>query len=101
MATKFKDFIRDLENEAAKEGPQAVEQLKAFRTHFRIGRELAQARKRLRLTQQQLAKRADIDQAEVSNIERGVANPTFNTLSAVVSAVGMEIALKRSRRRSA
>ena len=97
MATKFSDFMREVEEEAKAEGPEAVEQLKAFRAHFRLGRELSYARRRLRLTQKQVAKRADIDQAEVSDIERGMANPTLNTLNAVVSAVGLEIALKKPK----
>jgi transcriptional regulator with XRE-family HTH domain len=50
-----------------------------------------------KLTQRQVAKLSRIDQADVSNIERGVANPTLGTLSAVAMAVGMEIAFKKRR----
>jgi XRE family transcriptional regulator, regulator of sulfur utilization len=97
MATKFADFMRGLEEEARAEGPEAVEQLKALRAHFRLGRQLAEARLKSKLTQKQVAARADIDQADVSNIERGVANPTLGTLSAVAMAVGMEIDLRKRR----
>jgi DNA-binding XRE family transcriptional regulator len=97
MATKFADFMRGLEDEARAEGPAAVEQLKALRDHFRLGRQLAEARLKRKLTQQQVAKLSRIDQADVSNIERGVANPTLATLSAVALAVGMEIDLKKCR----
>jgi DNA-binding XRE family transcriptional regulator len=97
MATKFVDFMRGLEDEARGEGPEAVEQLAALRDHFRVGRQLAEARMKRKLTQQQVAKLSRIDQADVSNIERGVANPTLGTLSAVAMAVGMEVAFKKRR----
>ena len=83
MATKFADFMRALEEEARAEGPEAVEQLAALRDHFRLGRQLADARMKRKLTQQQVAKLSRIDQADVSNIERGVANPTLGTLAEI------------------
>ena len=63
----------------------------------RLGRQLAEARLKRKLTQQQVAKLSRIDQADISNIERGVANPTLGTLSAVAMAVGMEIDLRKRR----
>ena len=99
MATKFSAFMREIEDEAKAEGPEAVKELDALRDHFRLGRRIAQARVARDLTQKQVAKLAGIDQADVSNIERGAANPTFNTLNALVSAVGMEIDLKSRRAR--
>src|ERR1700722_7258003 len=98
MATKFSAFVREIEDEAKAEGPQTVKELDAFRAHFRLGRRIAEARLARDLTQKQVARLAGIDQADVSNIERGAANPTLNTLNAVVCAVGMEIDIKRSRR---
>jgi len=98
MATKFSAFVREIEDEAKAEGPKAVRELDALRAHFRLGRRIAEARLARDLTQKQVAKIAGIDQADVSNIERGAANPTFNTLNALVSAVGMEIDIKKSRR---
>lgn len=95
MATKFSEFMRGIEEEARAEGPEAVAQLAALRDHFRLGRQLAQARIKQRLSQTQVAKRAQVNQADVSKIERGIANPTLVTLSAVACAVGLEIDLKR------
>lgn len=97
MGTKFADFMREVEEEAAAEGPEAVEQLAIFREHFRLGRKLAEARVRKKMTQKEVATLAKIDQADLSKIERGQANPTFNTLSAVALAVGCEIDVKRRR----
>jgi DNA-binding XRE family transcriptional regulator len=95
MATKFADFVGGLEEEARAEGPEAVAQLEAVREHFRLGRQLAQARLQQKLSQTQVAQRAQVDQGDVSKIERGVANPTLATLSAVACAVGLEVDLRR------
>ena len=95
MATKFSEFMRGIEEEARAEGPEAVAQLEALRDHFRLGRQLAQARLKQKLSQTQVAERAQVDQGDVSKIERGIANPTLSTLSAVACAVGLEVDLKR------
>lgn len=95
MATKFSEFMRGVDEEARAEGPEAVAQLEALRDHFRLGRQLAQARLEQKLSQTEVAKRAQVNQADVSKIERGVANPTLVTLSAVACAVGLEVDLKR------
>ena len=60
MATKFNDFMRGIEEQAEAEGPEAVAQLQTFRDHFRLGRELAQARLASGLTQKQVATKAEI-----------------------------------------
>jgi len=98
MATKLSDFIREIEAEAQAEGTEAVAQLEAFREHFRVGRKLAQARIAKKLTQKEVAARAHVDQADISKIERGLANPTFGTLRAVACAVGYEVDVKPRRR---
>lgn len=98
MATKFADFVREIEDEAKAEGPAAIAELKALREHFRVGRKLAQARLAKNLSQKQVAARAKVDQGDLSKIERGLANPTFATLSAVALAVDYEIDVKPRRR---
>lgn len=98
METKFADFVREIEAEAHAEGAAAVEQLEALREHFRVGRKLVQARLAKKLTQKQVASRAKVDQGDLSKIERGLANPTFATLSAVALAVGYEVDVKPRRR---
>ena len=47
---------------------------------------------------QEVASRANVDQGDLSKIERGLANPTFATLSAVALAVDYEIDVKPRRR---
>jgi DNA-binding XRE family transcriptional regulator len=95
MATKFSEFMRGVEQEARAEGPEAVAQLEALRDHFRLGRQLAQARIAQKLSQTEVARRAQVDQGDVSKIERGMANPTLTTLGAVALAVGLAVDLKK------
>lgn len=45
MATKFKDFMQEIEDEARAEGPEAVADLEALNANFRLGRHLAEARR--------------------------------------------------------
>jgi len=91
--TTFDDFIAELEAEARAEGPEAVAELEAFRLHFSLARQLAAQRRALHLTQKQLAEQTGIDQAEISRIERGQANPTTATLGALTRALGVDVRL--------
>jgi len=95
MATKFSEFMRGIEQEARAEGPEAVAQVEALRDHFRLGRQLAQARLKQNLSQTQVAERAEVGQGDVAKIDRGMASPTLSTLSAVAYAVGLDVDLKR------
>lgn len=97
MATRFKDFMREVEEEARAEGPEAVAHMEALRTHFRIGRQLAEARRSERLSQAQVAARVGIDQADVSDLERGAANPTLTKLDAVAAFFGLQVELGKRR----
>lgn len=56
-----------------------------------LGATLNAARKELALTQPQLALKADIQQAEISRIERGVGNPTATTLFRLTHALGLKM----------
>lgn len=93
MSTSFEDFIKELEAEAEAEGPEAVAELEAFRLHFSLARQLAARRLERRLTQKQLAAMSGIDQAEISRIERGQANPTTSTLGALARALDVDVQL--------
>lgn len=59
----------------------------------RLGRELAAMRAAAALTQGQLAARASVQQAEISRIERGLGNPTHDTLIRLATAVGGRVTL--------
>jgi DNA-binding XRE family transcriptional regulator len=93
--TTFDDFIKELQAEAEAEGPEAVAELEAFRLHFSLARQLAERRRERHLTQKQLADLSGIDQAEISRIERGRANPTTATLGALTRALAVDVQLVR------
>ena len=58
-----------------------------------LGASVSRARKHAGLTQMQLAAMASIQQAEISRIERGHANPTVSTLARIAHATGSRIDL--------
>ena len=93
MTETFEDFFSELVAEAEAEGPAAVAELEALRLHYALARQLIERRHEKHLTQKQLAELSGIDQAEISRIERGQANPTTATLSALTRALGVDVQL--------
>ena len=59
-----------------------------------IGPEIARHRKAAGMTQRELSEKTGIDQAAISRIESGNANPTINTLDALVEGVGFSLLVK-------
>jgi ribosome-binding protein aMBF1 (putative translation factor) len=93
MATRFKDFMAEVEREARAEGPEAVAELKYFRERFRLARRFAEARRKRGWTQKKLAQKTGLNQSEISNLESGQANPTYKTLQTLAAALGGKIDL--------
>ena len=56
-----------------------------------LARTLKEARDRAGFTQRELAERANIDQARISQLESGRLNPTWGTLRAISAALGMKL----------
>lgn len=88
MTTTFDDFIKELEEEAAAEGPEAVAEFEALDAHFMVGAQILHRRRQLHLSQLALAQASGVPQAEISRIERGVSNPTVTTIGRIVKALG-------------
>jgi ribosome-binding protein aMBF1 (putative translation factor) len=59
----------------------------------RLGREIALLRRANRLSQTALAARAGVQQADISRIERGLGNPTRDTLTRLAVALGARLAV--------
>lgn len=59
-----------------------------------VGPKIASYRKSLGLTQRELSEKTGIDQAAISRIESGRANPTINTLDTLAEAVGASLLVK-------
>lgn len=51
------------------------------------------ARAEAGLSQSELAKKTGIDQSDISKIERGVSNPSIQTLNRIAEAMGMRLSL--------
>jgi len=57
-----------------------------------IGKKIREIRKKLGLTQEQLAQKAEIPYATLIKIENGhVVNPTINTLQKIALALGVTV----------
>ena len=93
MSRTFSDFMKEVEAEARREGPQAVAELAAFDAHFKLAAEFILLRKRRGLSQRQLSAKSGIQQAEISRIEGGRANPTLETISVLARSLGGELKL--------
>ncbi|GAA1883365.1 helix-turn-helix transcriptional regulator [Paeniglutamicibacter psychrophenolicus] len=60
---------------------------------YALGQGLVAARELAGLTQPQLAQRSGVQQADISRIERGLGNPTRDTLIRLADALGMQLVL--------
>ncbi len=95
----FRDLWQRIQAEAQAEGPDAVAQLTRMRHRYRLGAEFSLLRQEAGLTQDELADRTGIDQAEISRIERGASNATEDTLARIAQELDAEIALVRRGKR--
>ena len=93
--TDFEDFYQELREEAEAEGPEAVAEFEALEDRYTLARTIIQLRKAQNMTQRQLASLSGIHQSDLSRIEHGRANPTFDTLRALASALGVHVCLTR------
>jgi DNA-binding XRE family transcriptional regulator len=91
MATKFDEYIREVEQKAKTDGPEALARWDAFNAHYAMAREVRELRKQHKLTQKQLAAVSGINQGEISRIERGQTNPTATTLAALLAPLGARL----------
>ncbi len=95
------DLMRQIEAEARDEGPNALAELERLRHRYYIGGQLALLRKRRGMTQVELALQSGVEQADISKIERGVGNPTEDTLARIGKVLGAHLAFVDDRKRVA
>lgn len=58
---------------------------------MKLGSVITEARASRSVTQTELASMTGIDQADISRIERGTANPSVSTLDRIASALGFKV----------
>jgi ribosome-binding protein aMBF1 (putative translation factor) len=85
-------FREDLEQRL--KNPRFREEYEQLESDFVIMQALIDARKKLGLTQQQLAQRTKINQADISKIEKGNSNPSLNTLKKLAKGMNMRLQIK-------
>lgn len=90
---RFDEHYARVVAEAAAEGPAAVAELHMYETSYRLAGQLIARRRKLCMTQQQLAASSGIHQSEISRIESGNGNPTLKTLGALTGALGVELSI--------
>ena len=80
----------DIEAETIYEDGITVRQEKPAE-NVAIGEAVMSARAEKGFTQKELARASGINQADISKIEKGIANPTVTTLKRIASALGMKL----------
>ncbi|HEX9240982.1 MAG TPA: helix-turn-helix domain-containing protein [Anaeromyxobacter sp.] len=101
MSHDFEELMDEIEQEARRGGPRTSAEYAAFGAHYRLAREIFDLRKAAGLTQRQLAASSGVQQADISRIEAGDANPTLATIAALAYALGAEVTLERRADRKA
>lgn len=62
-----------------------------------LANEIRQSRRRLGLSQEALALQAEVDRTYVSQLERGVANPSILILHRISTVLGMDLSISLQR----
>lgn len=73
--------------------PEFKAEYDALEPEFAIIQAMIDARKASGLTQKQLAERTGINQADISKLENGNANPSLHTLQRLAKGMGMKLQL--------
>lgn len=67
--------------------------MEAQQSRITIGHRITELRNLRKLSQRELARRCNIDQAQLSRIERGLTAPTTDTLSSIAQALDARVEL--------
>src|SRR5512143_4031912 len=101
VSRDFDELMGEIEQEARRAGPRARAGYAAAGATHRLARQVFDLRKAAGLTQRQLAAKSGVQQADISRIEAGDANPTLATIAALAFSLGAELALEPSGSRKA
>jgi transcriptional regulator with XRE-family HTH domain len=86
MSSTFEDDLRkELQD------PEAARYFGAARANSSFALTLAFARKKLGVTQQELAERAGVSQAYIAKLEGGEANPTLGRIGSLLAVLGLSL----------
>jgi len=85
--------FRETLNEQLKD-PEFRAEWQALEPERQIMRAMIEGRQANNLTQEQLAEVTGINQANISRLENGTANPSLRTLKRLAAGMGMELKLE-------
>ena len=89
MSNSFDDFLKEqLQDQEVRAEYDALE------PEFAIIQAMIDARKSRGMTQKQLADATGINQADISKLDRGNANPSLRTLQRLAAGMGMRLKLE-------
>jgi predicted transcriptional regulator len=86
-----KNFRKTLDEQL--KDPQFKKEYDALEPEFQVIRALLDGRKEKNITQKQLSELTGINQADISKIENGNANPSIRTLKRIAEAMNMKLKL--------
>ena len=90
MSKNFRETLnRRLENDA-----EFRKEYEALSPEYELAKMLIACRSSGNLTQKQLSELTGIDQADISKIENGNANPSIKTLTRIASAMNMNLKIE-------
>lgn len=92
----MKTFDKYLEEQLKDE--EFKEEYKKISPELDIIKAMLDARKLQNLTQEELAKKTGIDQADISKLENGTRNPTINLLKRLAEGLGMDLKIEFVRK---
>ena len=74
--------------------PELVREYEAIQPEMDVIRAIVNARTSQNLTQNELAKRTGINQADISKLENGTRNPSVNLLKRLAEGMGMNLKIE-------
>ena len=74
--------------------PELVREYEAIQPEMDVIRAIVNARTSQNLTQNELAKRTGINQADISKLENGTRNPSINLLKRLAEGMGMSLKIE-------
>lgn len=88
--------MRTLEEVLAEQmkNPEFKKEYEALEPEFAIIQAMIDARKNTGITQKQLAEKTGINQADISRLENGNANPSIRTLKKLAEGLGMKLKIE-------
>ena len=87
--TNFKDLL-----EERKKDEDFKKEYDALEPEFAIIKAIVEARHNSKMTQKELSEKTGINQADISKLENGTANPSLRTLHRLADGMGMVLKLE-------